>query len=124
MKYRKEDMPKAMESKDYIMHDVAMGGMNAAYEVYNKELDASPFFKGLPDDRCQSEHWGYVLKGTFKVSYADHEESYAEGDVYYLPAGHVPHVFPGTELIEFSPKEAYAKTMEAVAKNAAAMGMA
>lgn len=122
MKYKKEDIPKEMESEDYIMHEVGMGGMNAGYEVYNKELDATPFFKGLPNDQCQSEHWGYVLKGRYRIVYADHEETYEAGDVYYLPAGHVPHVFPGTELIEFSPKEAYAKTMEAVGKNLAAMG--
>ena len=32
--------------------------------------DESPF-KGLPDDRCQCPHWGYVSKGSFTVTYLD-----------------------------------------------------
>ena len=26
---------------------------------------------GLPDDRCQCPHWGYVIKGSFRVTYLD-----------------------------------------------------
>jgi hypothetical protein len=26
-----------------------------------------PSFRGLPDDRCQSDHWGYATKGPFRV---------------------------------------------------------
>ena len=35
--------------------------------------DESPF-KGLPDDRCQCPHWGYVAKGSFTVAYLDGSE--------------------------------------------------
>ena len=32
--------------------------------------DESPF-RGLPDDRCQCDHWGYLFKGSFRVTYLD-----------------------------------------------------
>ena len=121
MKYRKEDIPKMMESNDFAAHETAMGKMNVGYEIFRKEINMDQAFKGLANDRCQARHWGYVLKGTFEADFGDHKETYEEGDVYYLPPGHVPHMFPDTEVIEFSPKEEYEKTMEIVAKNMASM---
>jgi len=121
MRFKKEEIPKEVDTKDFVMHETVMGAMNVGYEIYKREVDASAFFKGLPDNRCQAEHWGYVLKGRFKVDYGDHEETFSQGDVYYLKPGHIPHVFPETELLEFSPKAEYDKTMKVVAKNMAAM---
>ncbi|MGZ4306544.1 MAG: hypothetical protein ACXVSL_16965, partial [Solirubrobacteraceae bacterium] len=31
-------------------------------------------FKGLPDDRCQCDHWGYLFKRSFRVTYKDGPE--------------------------------------------------
>lgn len=118
MKYAKNSIRKEMDTKDFVMHETTMGSMNVGYEVFHKDLDATELARGLPDDRCQSDHWGYVLKGKFKATYkGGTEETYKEGDVYYLKPGHIPYVFAGTELIEFSPKDAYKKTMDMVAKN-------
>jgi hypothetical protein len=36
-----------------------------------EDIDATPFMKGLPDDRCQCPHWGYVFKGKMTARYAD-----------------------------------------------------
>lgn len=78
-------------------------------------------FKGLPDDRCQSPHWGYVVSGKVTFRYAHREETYEAGDAYYAEPGHVPAVTAGTEVIEFSPTEEYGRTMEVVASNMAAL---
>ena len=43
------------------------------------------------------------------------------GDAYYLPPGHIAVMEAGTEIIEFSPKEEYSKTMETVELNLASM---
>jgi hypothetical protein len=43
------------------------GGYTVAFETFTQDSDPGEFFKGLPDDRCQCPHWGYVLKG--KVTY-------------------------------------------------------
>ena len=53
--------------------------------------------------------------------YRDREEVLSAGDAYYLPPGHTTVFEEPTELVEFSPRGEYAKTMEIAARNAAAM---
>ena len=83
-------------------------------------MDPAPFFKGLPDDRCQCPHWGYVIKGQITFRFADRDETYEAGDAYYVPPGHLPVVSAGNELVEFSPTAELAKTMEVISRNMAA----
>ena len=97
-----------------------LGGYTVEFTTFREDADATPFFKGLPDDRCQSPHWGYVISGALTLRYADHEETYEAGDAYYAPPGHTPVVTEGTEVVEFSPTEALAQTMEVVGRNVAA----
>ena len=40
-----------------------LGGYLAGFTTFREDADATPVFKGLPDDRCQSHHWGYVFRG-------------------------------------------------------------
>jgi hypothetical protein len=98
-----------------------LGGYTVEFTTFREDADATPFFRGLPDDRCQSPHWGYVLAGRLTFRYADREETYEAGDAYYGPPGHVPLVTAGTEIVEFSPTEEYARTLEVVAGNFAAL---
>ena len=37
-----------------------LGGYIVEFSSFREDADATPLFKGLPDDRCQSPHWGYV----------------------------------------------------------------
>src|SRR5688500_9142003 len=60
------------------------------FETYKEDLDPAPVFAGLPDDRCQCPHWGIVTAGQVTFRWADHDETYVEGDAYYAPPGHVP----------------------------------
>ena len=73
--------------------------------------------KGLPDDRCQCPHWGYVIAGTLRYRTAEGEEVFTAGDLYHIPAGHVPVMEAGLEYVEFSPSEALAATSEAIVRN-------
>jgi hypothetical protein len=98
-----------------------LGDYTVGFETFRKDADAAPLMKGLPDDRCQSPHWGYVLRGRVTLTYADRAETYEAGDAYYAPPGHTPAVTAGTELIEFSPTDAYGRTMEVVGRNLAAL---
>jgi hypothetical protein len=43
------------------------------------------------------------------------------GDVYYLEPGHVPFIEEDSELVEFSPKGEYQRTLEVVERNMAAI---
>jgi hypothetical protein len=65
-----------------------------------------PLFKGLPDDRCQCPHWGYVLKGRMRIRYPDHDEIIEAGDAYYMVPGHLPFIEGCLERIgEDNPEE-------------------
>jgi hypothetical protein len=98
-----------------------LGGYTVGFESYSRDADAAPLFRGLPDDRCQCPHWGYVIKGKVTYRYADREETYEAGDAFYASPGHTPVVFEGGEIVEFSPTDALAKTTEAVKRNLAAL---
>jgi hypothetical protein len=93
------------------------GGFTVGFESYGADFDAAPAFQGLPDDRCQCEHWGYVLKGQVGFRYPDREETYEAGDAYYAPPGHTPILYAGGEVVEFSPTDKLNQTMEVVSKN-------
>lgn len=66
--------------------------------------DMRPLFVGLPGDRCDSAHWGYVISGSIVVRYADGtEETTSAGELYYWPGGHVAWTDTGVVFVEFSP---------------------
>ena len=123
-------MPKASKTgasqsasgPGYEGHFAELEGYTVAFETFSAGGDMAPLFRGLPDDRCQSSHWGVVLKGRLTFTYADGQDVVEAGDAYYAPAGHTPAAEPGTETIEFSPTEQLHKTMAVVMKNAEALG--
>ena len=92
------------------------------FVTFNDDIDATPLLKGLPDDRCQCPHWGYVIKGRMTMRFSDREEAFDAGDAFYTPAGHVPvkHA-PGTEIVLFSPTEDLRRTEEVMERNMRAM---
>src|SRR5207302_6816701 len=57
-------------------------GTTIEFTSFREDADATPFFAGLPDGRCQSRHWGYVLQGKVTFRYADRDEVYKAGDAY------------------------------------------
>lgn len=97
-----------------------LDGYTVEFTTFREDADGTPVFKGLPDDRCQSPHWGYVIRGQLTFRYADHDEVYDAGDAYYAPPGHIPVVTADTEVVEFSPTEEYNRTLEMIARNMAA----
>ena len=97
-----------------------LDGYTVEFTTFREDADGTPVFKGLPDDRCQSPHWGYVIRGQLTFRYADHDEVYDAGDAYYAPPGHIPVVTADTEVVEFSPTEEYNRTLEVIARNMAA----
>ena len=64
---------------------------------------------------------GVVNRGKVVFRYADHEETFGAGDVYYGAPGHLPLIFADTELIEFSPTDALNTVMRVVGANLEAM---
>ncbi len=93
------------------------GGYTVGFETYTQDADLSPLFKGLPDDRCQAAHWGYVIRGKVAYHFDDRDEVFEAGEAYYAPPGHTPEIFAGTEVVEFSSTKELQETMEVVTKN-------
>lgn len=74
-----------------------------SFTTIRQDSDLAPLLKGLPDDRCQCPHWGYVFSGSITVNYGDHEETIEGGQAYYMPPGHAPAATAGSEFVMFSP---------------------
>jgi hypothetical protein len=99
------------------------GGYTVGFEAYSEDQDPAELFRGLPDDRCQSPHWGVVLRGRITFRYADGEETIEAGEAYYAPPGHTPVLHAGTELVEFSPTASIRETVAVVLENLRAAGV-
>ena len=121
MRGSKEDVPTTLESEEVVIQEAEWADIHVGFETYNQEFDLAPLLKGLPDDRCQCPHYGYVLKGRMTVRYADREEVINAGDAYYMVPGHAPVMEASTEIVEFSPKDEFRKTIEVAERNLAVM---
>src|SRR5712691_937715 len=91
-------MPKvSKESASQVQHvegiiddrSEELGAYTGGFTTFLADMDPAPLFRGLPDDRCQCPHWGYVLKGKITFRFADGEETYEAGDAYYARAKRV-----------------------------------
>ena len=121
MRGSKQDLPVAFDGGAVVIRQADWSDLTVSIESFPQGLDTAPIFRGLPDDRCQCPHWGYVARGRVRVIYRDREEVLSAGDAYYLPPGHTTVFEEPTELVEFSPRGEYAQTMEVAARNVAAM---
>jgi mannose-6-phosphate isomerase-like protein (cupin superfamily) len=98
-----------------------LGGYTVNFLSFREDADGTPLLRGLPDDRCQCPHWGYVLKGRLTYRFADHEEVFEAGDAFYLPPGHVPIAEAGSEFVQFSPSDELKETEAVMNRNMQAM---
>jgi hypothetical protein len=106
---------------EYEGRTVDAGDMRIAFESMPAQFppDESPF-KGLPDDRCQCDHWGYLFRGSFRVTYTDGpDEVVHAGEAYHLRPGHFVQTLEPAELIELSPVEEHDRTMATIMHNMA-----
>jgi mannose-6-phosphate isomerase-like protein (cupin superfamily) len=116
----REQLDVAMEMDGYEARMVQWGDTTVIFDEASAPADPAPLFKGLPDDRCQCEHYGYVLDGEIIVRYADSEEVITAGAAYYIPPGHLPLIRTSAKTLEFTKTADLNKTMETVSKNVAA----
>src|SRR3954447_10350051 len=126
---RESEMPKV--SRESAAHVLQQGpvedrhedldGYTVNFTRFEADIDGAPLLKGLPDDRCQCPHWGYVLSGRMTFHYGDREEILEAGDAFYTPPGHVPAVAAGTEIVQFSPADELKVTEEVMMANMQAL---
>jgi hypothetical protein len=106
MRYGIKDIPVEVQLGEIETRGVESGDVYARHIDLPAGVDFRPLLAGLPDDRCQCPHWGYVVEGAITIEYADGtQETTRAGDVYYWPAGHVGWTDQGVKFVEFSPTE-------------------
>jgi len=121
--FSQDQVPVEFEADVAQTRTVDQGGMTIAFERLSAGVETAPLFRGLPDDACQSPHWGYLIEGRLRVlSTEGTEESIVAGQAYYLPAGHNVVVEQDALVLEFSPTEDRARTMEHAAQMMQAAG--
>src|SRR4051794_35352693 len=113
----KAEAPVSFDEPEIEARYVELGGYTVGFEVHRQDMDPAPLFRGLPEDRCPCPHWGCVVRGKITFRYADHDEVYQAGDAYYGRPGHLPLMFAGTELVEFSPTDALNQLMATLGAN-------
>jgi hypothetical protein len=121
-KLNKNDAANVMELEGYEGHFGELDDYTVGFETYTTDADLAELFKGLPDDRCQCPHWGVVLKGKLKYTGDDGDTIIEAGEAYYVAPGHLPYLYAGTEVIEFSPTKELAETLAVIEKNMAESG--
>jgi hypothetical protein len=112
-----KDAPREATFRGLERSKEEMGRFTVGFEFISEDEDLTPYFKGLPDDSCQAEHWGFVLKGRLGYRYPEGEEIIEAGEAYYARPGHTRIHYAGTELVEFSSSEELRKTVEVVSRN-------
>src|SRR5260221_8687361 len=121
-KVSKQSATKGADHGPVVDREEQLGTYTVNFVEFRQDIDATPLMKGLPDDRCQCPHWGYVIKGKITMRFAEREEVYQAGDAFYSPPGHRPvRHEPGTEIVQFSPADDLRKTQEVMMKNMKAM---
>ena len=121
MKATRNELSVLLEDGPTSIRAIDWGGQRVLLVSLPAGTDISPMLEGLPDDRCQCPHWGYILKGRMRVIYTDgEEEMLAAGDLWYMPPGHTVIVDEDVEFVEFSPPEEYDEVLEVLQRNAAA----
>lgn len=84
--------------------------MIVPYETFPAGTDATPLFKAVPGDTCQSPHLGYVLSGCVGIKRTGGDEVLRAGDAYHLEPGHIPVFEDDTGILEFNHMVEYQKT--------------
>jgi mannose-6-phosphate isomerase-like protein (cupin superfamily) len=117
-----KDSAQATDHGAVVDRSATVEGYTVNFVTFRQDIDGTPLLKGLPDDRCQCPHWGYVIAGRVVFRFGDREEVYEAGDAFYTPPGHAPVQHePGTEVVQFSPTEQLRETEAAMARNMQAM---
>ena len=102
MRATRDELPILFGDDQAGIHGADWGGMRAMIVSLPAGTDLAPLLQGLPGDLCPCPHWGYMLRGRIRLTYADREEILEAGDLFYLPPGHLPLVEEDTEFVEFS----------------------
>src|SRR3954449_6865985 len=114
-----EDIEPREIAPGYSSRYADWGGITVAFERAHAGQDASAMVRGLPDDRCQAPHWGFLFSGKIVVHYADRSETIEGGQAYYIESGHAIEFLAARDELELRPTAALERTFAAIRRNTA-----
>jgi hypothetical protein len=116
-----QEIPVEMEADGILTRGIEWDGQLVRWIRLPAGVDFTPLFVGLPGDRCQCPHMGYVIDGAITLRHADGtEETCRAGDVYVWPGGHTGWTETGVTFLEFSPAAELYPVLEHLAAQMAA----
>lgn len=117
MHYKKEEIP-IRPGGDDSFRSVRAGDMEIGFTRADHAFDCTPMYKGLPNDMCPCDHYGYVVTGKLRARYADGtEEVISAGSVYWIPKGHWLIYEEPTTHVEINPHRELDQAMAVIMKN-------
>ena len=117
MRATKDELPIMLEAGLSMIRGIDWGDMRVSVVSVPAGTDFGPLLKGLPDNRCQGPHWGYMLKGRLRIQYAWGDELISEGDFYYMPPGHTGVAEEDTEFLEVVPPHLHQAFLDNASRN-------
>jgi hypothetical protein len=117
-KASKESASQGGDHGPVVERSEELGAYTVNFMTLRQDLDQTPFLKGMPDDRCQCPHWGYVTKGRLTFRFPDHDEVFEAGDAFFVAPGHVGVANePGSEYLQFSPSDELRRVSQVIMMN-------
>ena len=99
------DFPIDVEIPSVTIRHVEWGDMIVERGEARQDADPGLLFVGLPDDRCQCPHWGYVVKGRMRFRFVDREEERRQRGrcLRHAAPGHRPVLEAGWRIRRIQP---------------------
>jgi hypothetical protein len=124
----RHELPLSLDEGSLLSREATWGPVHVVFQSLPAKWTDAGLFADAADGQCPCPHWGYMLRGTMRNIYADHDELVHAGAAYYIPPGHTIRAVTDCELVEFSAEDAYqaalalaARAMDAGAGGAAAI---
>jgi hypothetical protein len=113
MRASENELDVELEVGDILTRGECWGGQLVRHLTLPPGADFRPLLAGLPHDRCDCPHWGYIVAGSITVEYADGTQDVNRaGDLYYWPGGHTGWTDEGVTFLEFSPADQLQPVLE------------
>ncbi len=121
MRASKDELPLMLEAGPSSIRGADWGDLRLSVVTVPAGTDFAPLLKGLPNDRCQGPHWGYMLKGRIRIQYEHEDELMSAGDFFYMPPNHSGVAEEDTEFLEIAPPHLHQEFLTNAKRNIEAM---
>ena len=116
----RHELPLSLEEGSLSSREATWGPMHVVFQSLPAKWTDADLFAGAPAGGCPCPHWGYMVRGTMRIIYADHDELVHAGAAYYILPGHTIRAITNCELVEFSAEDEYQAGLAIAARTLAA----